>query len=355
MGMLWRSPTGGTANVARACTNMSTHASQTQAGTHRHVGLAARACTNTSTHASQTQARTQHTPPFWRLPGRLRLLSSASLGGSLFCSWTGEPHHGLGRLFVRKRTRWPHLWARTPWSGNSRLLKPEPTTPQTKHGAPFAFDGAHVVVPQRCVQAGRAAPSASTPFPAPFLHQDVRSDGYSSAGVHGREPRPASLNQRPGPGRGNQHGRRQRRPRTSPRPGVRVHGSTHRPFQPVTASVACAGGVRRPGLLRVTPYAGARTSTRPVYPSLTPAQSLPLTPPSYPPCSLRLHNLQTYRSSGPGRRATFGRSRSVQRTSRPWNTSPSAVCRLGVGGLPLRIVPEVQGSRCGGAKGDPRK
>ena len=47
-----------------------------------------RPCTNTSTHASQTQARTQHKPPFWRLPGRLRLLSSASLGGSLFCSGT---------------------------------------------------------------------------------------------------------------------------------------------------------------------------------------------------------------------------------------------------------------------------
>ena len=39
-------------------------------------------------------------------------------------------------------------------------------------------------------------------------------------------------------GRGG-HG--QYRPRTSPRPGVRVHGSTHRPFQPVTASGACAG------------------------------------------------------------------------------------------------------------------
>jgi hypothetical protein len=58
-------------------------------------------------------------------------------------SRTGEPHRGLGRLFVRKRTRWPHLWARTPWSGNSRLFKPEPTTPQNKHGAPVAFDGAH--------------------------------------------------------------------------------------------------------------------------------------------------------------------------------------------------------------------
>ena len=51
--------------VVRACTGTSTHASQTQAGmtqagTQRHVGLAARACIDTSTHAAQ--ARTQHRP-----------------------------------------------------------------------------------------------------------------------------------------------------------------------------------------------------------------------------------------------------------------------------------------------------
>ena len=46
----------------------------------------------------------------------------------------------------------------------------------------------------------------------------------------------------------------QRRPRTSPRPGVRVHGSTHRTFLPVTASMACAGRALRPALLRVTPF-----------------------------------------------------------------------------------------------------
>ena len=74
--------------AARACTNMSAHASQTQTGTYRHVGLVARASTNTCTHASQTQARTQHKPPSWRLPGGLRLLLSGILGGSLFCSWT---------------------------------------------------------------------------------------------------------------------------------------------------------------------------------------------------------------------------------------------------------------------------
>ena len=74
--------------AARACTNMSAHASQTQTGTYHHVGLVARACTNTCTHASQTQAHTQHKPPSWRLPGGLLLLLSGILGGSLFCSWT---------------------------------------------------------------------------------------------------------------------------------------------------------------------------------------------------------------------------------------------------------------------------
>ena len=32
-------------------------------------------------------------------------------------SRTGEPHRGLGRLSVRKRTRWPHLCLRTAWIG----------------------------------------------------------------------------------------------------------------------------------------------------------------------------------------------------------------------------------------------
>ena len=67
---------------------MSAQASQTQTGTDGHVGLVARACTNTSTNASQTQVRTQQKPPSWRLPGGLRLLLSGILGGSLFCSWT---------------------------------------------------------------------------------------------------------------------------------------------------------------------------------------------------------------------------------------------------------------------------
>lgn len=36
--------------------------------------------------------------------------------------------------------------------------------------------------------------------------------------------------------------------------GVRVHGSIHQTFKPVTASVACAGPARRPALLHVTPF-----------------------------------------------------------------------------------------------------
>ena len=118
----------------------------------------------------------------------------------------------------------------------SRLLKPEPTTPQNKHGAPVAYDGAMWSCRSgaRGLDALRQAPPR--PFQLSFCTRTRASTG-TSAGVHCREPMPASLNRRPGPGRGNQHGRCQRRPRMSPRPGVRVHGSTHRPFQPVTASV----------------------------------------------------------------------------------------------------------------------
>ena len=45
-------------------------------------------------------------------------------------SGTGEPHRGLGRLFVQKRTRWPHLFTRTAWSGDGMLPHSwDPTRP----------------------------------------------------------------------------------------------------------------------------------------------------------------------------------------------------------------------------------
>ena len=76
-------------------------------------------------------------------------------------SGTGEPHRGLGRLFVRKRARWPHLWARTPWSGNSGLCKPEPRTPQNKHGECTALNCTHrlfalTAIEIRCVEPRKA-------------------------------------------------------------------------------------------------------------------------------------------------------------------------------------------------------
>ena len=84
-------------------------------------------------------------------------------------SGTGEPHRGLGRLFVRKRTRWPHLCAPTPWSGNNRGRKTEPTTSQTKHGAPCAVDGAHGVggvLHWKCPASSRSPSSSSLSPPS---------------------------------------------------------------------------------------------------------------------------------------------------------------------------------------------
>ena len=120
---------------------------------HKHE----RACsTNTNRHVSSCWSRCQslHKHKHAR---NINPLFGGSLEGcgcsrreflevaSFVMSGTGEPHCGLGRLFVRKRTRWPHLCAPTPWSGNNRGRKPEPTTSQTKHGAPCAVDGAHGV------------------------------------------------------------------------------------------------------------------------------------------------------------------------------------------------------------------
>ena len=46
------------------------------------------------------------------------------------CRLVREPHRGLGRLFVRKGTRWPHLFIRTAWSGDGM-------TPHAQEPAPL--------------------------------------------------------------------------------------------------------------------------------------------------------------------------------------------------------------------------
>jgi hypothetical protein len=49
-------------------------------------------------------------------------------------SGTGEPHRGLGRLFVRKGTRWPHLWIYDRTERRFRVLKENAEgTYKTKH------------------------------------------------------------------------------------------------------------------------------------------------------------------------------------------------------------------------------
>ena len=129
-------------------------------------------------------------------------------------SRTGEPHRGLGRLFVRKRTRWPHLWARTPCP--SCLMEPMPQ----------GVDGENIVIilivplvsgtgePHR--ELGRLFVQKRTRWP----HLCTRT-AWSGNGMlpHSWVPtRPTRwLNRR--------RSRWPRRPRTSPRPGVRVPGS----------------------------------------------------------------------------------------------------------------------------------
>ena len=54
-------------------------------------------------------------------------------------SGTGEPHRGLGRLFVRKGTRWPHLFIRTAWSGEG--MTPHAQEPAPLHSNRIGLDG----------------------------------------------------------------------------------------------------------------------------------------------------------------------------------------------------------------------
>ena len=130
-------------------------------------------------------------PLRWRRPRLPLWPMSASLGGSLFCSWTcpeqGSHTAVLDGSSFKKRARWPHLCTRTAWSGNGML--PHSWVPTR---------------PTRCLNRRRS-----------------------------RWPR---------------------RPQTSPRPGVRVPGSTHETFQHGKARVARTCRARRPPLLHVTPF-----------------------------------------------------------------------------------------------------
>ena len=118
------------------CKSLYKHERASMTNTNRHVWSCWSRCkslhkhkheciTNTSTHATET-------PLLGGSRGGPRLLSSGILGGSLFCSWTcpGQGSHTAvldGSLF--EEAQGGHtFWARTTWSGNTRGLKPEPTT-----------------------------------------------------------------------------------------------------------------------------------------------------------------------------------------------------------------------------------
>ena len=102
---------------------------------------------------AQPQARMHHkrkharniNPRFWRLPGGLRLLSSASLGGSLFCSWTC-PEQGShtvvldGSLFEKEQGG--HTFALEP-HGAATARCP---IPRVKEVEVAAANGVHAVL-----------------------------------------------------------------------------------------------------------------------------------------------------------------------------------------------------------------
>jgi hypothetical protein len=120
-------------------------------------------------------------------------------------SGTGEPHRGLGRLFVRKRTRWPHLCTRTAWRGRwphsgyrtfptwkshaanhaSKLKEAEVATANTDRGrAPGLVSAFLVALTKRfrtARPAGRA-PLLSAPSPTPqcdaFTHHVRQMSGH---------------------------------------------------------------------------------------------------------------------------------------------------------------------------------
>ena len=63
-----------------------------------------------------------------------------------------EPHRGVGRLFVRKGTRWPNLVIRTAWSGEGmtpHAQEPAPSSRAAECTASAARPGAHAHHPFR--------------------------------------------------------------------------------------------------------------------------------------------------------------------------------------------------------------
>ena len=75
-------------------------------------------------------------------------------------SRTGEPHRGLGRLFVRKRTRWPHLWARTPCP--SCLMEPRPQGRHVHAMHPGVHGAMEFMLPGRSVHVAHVTRAPST-------------------------------------------------------------------------------------------------------------------------------------------------------------------------------------------------
>ena len=84
-------------------------------------------------------------------------------------SGTGEPHRGLGRLFVRKRTRWPHLWARTPCP--SCLMEPRPQGRHV-HAMHPSFHVARPLGPRR--------PRHPRPQHCPWTFSDMENCAHGS-------------------------------------------------------------------------------------------------------------------------------------------------------------------------------
>jgi hypothetical protein len=136
---------------------MSTHASQTQARIVMLASLQEPAQTQAHMHHKHKHARNINTR-FWRLPERPLLLSSASLGGSLFCSWTC-PEQGShtevldGSLFEKEQGghtfgHGPHGVATLGYSNRGQRRRRTNTVPPSRvmEPMPQGGDGVHIVI-----------------------------------------------------------------------------------------------------------------------------------------------------------------------------------------------------------------